>query len=132
MADVVFYEKPGCINNTRQKRLLQSSGHSVTARNLLYAPWTSTRLLAFFQDLPVAEWFNQSAPQITSGCLDPQILKQDEALYRMLADPILIRRPLMEVKGRKIVGFDAELIDELIGLKGADVLAEDLESCPRK
>jgi nitrogenase-associated protein len=131
MADVVFYEKPGCINNTRQKRLLQGSGHTVMAHNLLYAPWTSTRLLAFFQDLPVTDWFNRSAPQITSGKLDPQAITKNEALYRMLADPILIRRPLMEVQGRKIVGFDAGFIDELIGLKDADEMNEDLESCPR-
>jgi len=131
MADVIFYEKPGCISNTRQKQLLQNSGHSLTVRNLLYAPWTSSRLLAYFQNLPVSEWFNQSAPQITSGKLDPNAINKDEAIYRMLAEPILIRRPLMEVEGRKVVGFDADFIDELIGLDKAENIEGDLESCSR-
>ena len=131
MADVVFYEKPGCINNTRQKRLLQEAGHTVTAKNLLYAPWTSTRLLEYFEKMPVVDWFNRSAPQITSGQLDPQGMTTAEAIYRMLSEPLLIRRPLMEVQGRKLVGFDVDLLNEIIGMKVADK-TEDLESCARK
>lgn len=135
MANVIFYEKPGCINNTRQKNLLQRSGHSVTAHNLLYAPWTSNRLLAFFQDLPVADWFNRSAPLVKEGKLDPDKMSRDEALYHMVHNPILIRRPLMEVAGTKLVGFDAEYVDALIGLVAEEDLEEltvELESCPRQ
>ena len=40
MASVLFFEKPGCVNNTRQKALLAASGHSVWARNLLAEKWT--------------------------------------------------------------------------------------------
>jgi len=130
MATIVFYEKPGCVNNTRQKQLLQGAGHDVVARNLLYAPWTSRRLLDFFRDLPVSEWFNNNAPQIKSGELDPGSLSEGLALCRLLADPILIRRPLLEVRGKKLVGFDVELINRLIGLQ--DVKFDiDLESCTR-
>ena len=135
MANVIFYEKPGCINNTRQKKLLQRSGHSVTTHNLLYAPWTSNRLLAFFQDLPVADWFNRSAPLVKEGKLDPDKVGRDEALYHMVHNPILIRRPLMEVAGTKLVGFDAEYVDALIGLVADEDLEEltvELESCPRQ
>ncbi|WP_217995184.1 hypothetical protein [Methylogaea oryzae] len=35
MATVLFWEKPGCVNNARQKRLLQEAGHTVLARDLL-------------------------------------------------------------------------------------------------
>ena len=35
MATITFYEKPGCINNTRQKKLLEAAGHQVVAKNLL-------------------------------------------------------------------------------------------------
>ena len=35
----------------------------------------------------------------------------------MLGDPLLIRRPLMLVAGRRECGFDAELVDAWIGLK---------------
>ena len=44
MATIFFCEKPGCINNTRQKTLLESAGHEVIARNLLAETWTQPRL----------------------------------------------------------------------------------------
>jgi hypothetical protein len=34
----------------------------------------------------------------------------------MLADPLLIRRPLIQVGSRRESGFDAELIDAWIGI----------------
>jgi nitrogenase-associated protein len=65
MARIVFYEKPGCGNNTKQKVLLAAAGHEVIARNLLTEPWTQERLLEFFGARPVAEWFNRAAPRKT-------------------------------------------------------------------
>ena len=44
MTDVVFYEKPGCLSNARQKALLQALGHRLTVRDLLAEPWTTERL----------------------------------------------------------------------------------------
>ena len=53
MATVTFYEKPGCINNTRQKKLLAAAGHQVEVKNLLTEAWQAERLRAFFGDMPV-------------------------------------------------------------------------------
>ena len=61
MATVIFYEKPGCGNNTKQKVWLAASGHTVLAKNLLTEKWTAERLRPFFGDLPVAQWFNPAA-----------------------------------------------------------------------
>lgn len=130
MATVVFYEKPGCANNTRQKVLLAAAGHTVWARNLLTERWTAARLRAFFGDLPVVQWFNLSAPRIREGELDYERVTETEALVLMLADPLLIRRPLLDVAGDCRVGFDPEAIDAWIGL-GRRRPEEDLESCPK-
>lgn len=130
MAHVLFYEKPGCINNTRQKVLLAAAGHTVQARSLLTEKWTSDRLRTFFGDLPVAQWFNLSSPRIREGEVDYEILSEGEALKLMLADPLLIRRPLMEVAGECRVGFDPDAVELWIGLKSA-AAGQDLESCPR-
>lgn len=128
MATVVFYEKPGCGNNTKQKALLAAAGHEVIARNLLSEAWTAERLLAFFGDRPVAEWFNRAAPRIKSGEIAPEQMEADAALALMLQDPLLIRRPLIEANGRKEAGFDQELIQTWIGLTPS---GKNLESCPR-
>ncbi len=131
MATVLFYEKPGCINNTRQKVLLAAAGHTVLAKSLLSEKWTADRLRAFFGALPVVEWFNPSAPRVREGEVVPEALDEAEALRLMLADPLLIRRPLMEVDGQRRVGFDQEAVDAWLGLRGG-MAREDLETCPRK
>jgi nitrogenase-associated protein len=57
MARVVFWEKPGCAGNARQKALLFASGHKLDVRNLLTEPWDAARLRSFFGARPVANWF---------------------------------------------------------------------------
>lgn len=130
MATVVFYEKPGCASNTRQKVLLAAAGHTVLARSLLTEKWSAARLRDFFGTLPVAEWFNPSAPRITSGEVLPDALTEAAALGLMLADPLLIRRPLMDVDGECRVGFDQDVVDRWIGL-ASKMPRENLETCAR-
>lgn len=141
MATVIFYEKPGCINNTQQKALLEAAGHTVKARNLLTEHWTVETLRPFFGDLPVAEWFNYSAPRIKSGEVIPRELDEQTALNLMLNDPLLIRRPLIQVGIRQEVGFKHDKIADWIGLKALDSLGQkvltqliqkDLEICPHQ
>ena len=131
MSQVIFYEKPGCINNTKQKALLSAAGHQVEPRNLLTTLWTAETLRPFFGSLPVSEWFNPTAPRIKSGEINPSQLDELTALALMVADPILIRRPLMQVEEKFSVGFNQEKIDTWIGLTPVDKNIEDLETCPR-
>jgi len=134
MALVVFYEKPGCINNTRQKQLLRAAGHELDVRNLLEELWTAESLRPYFGALPVAQWFNRTAPAVKSGAVDPDGVTEAEALSLMIAMPLLIRRPLMFAAGERRVGFDVEAVDAWIGLAQADVQLDaqlDVETCPR-
>lgn len=127
MAKVVFFEKPGCANNTRQKALLAAAGHEVDARNLLTEPWSAGALLSFFGARPVAEWFNRAAPRVKSGEIVPEAVDAATALAMMPQDPLLIRRPLLESGGRRETGFDQELIHTWLGLTP---LEDDMERCP--
>ena len=131
MTRVVFYEKPGCINNTRQKELLRAAGHELDVRNLLEEPWTSDKLRPYFGKLPVAQWFNRTAPAVKSGEVDPDGVTEVEALSLMIAMPLLIRRPLMFAAGERRIGFDVEAVDAWIGLAHADAKL-DVETCPRR
>ena len=139
MGTVIFYEKPGCINNTRQKRVLEAAGHQVIAINLLEAPWTVDRLLPFLQAHPVAEWFNRSAPAIKSGDIIPETLDAHTAVHLLVSHPLLIRRPLLQVGDRCEVGFDIATIEAWIGLipigdrtsQSVEALKQqDLQTCP--
>ena len=129
MVTVTFYEKPGCINNTKQKKLLREAGHDVNEQNLLTEPWTAAKLLAFFHDLPVKAWFNQSAPTVKSGEVDPNMLTAEQAIQCMLAEPLLIRRPLMEIGDKRIVGFENPLVNTLLNIDKEE--SAGLETCSK-
>ncbi|MCE1235980.1 MAG: hypothetical protein LWW93_06440 [Hyphomicrobiales bacterium] len=129
MAAVTFWEKPGCAGNARQKALLVASGHRLEARSLLAEPWEAARLRSFFGDRPVADWFNRASPRVKSGEIAPETMSEATALAAMLADPLLIRRPLIEVGERREVGFEPALIDAWIGLADPDRPVG--EGCPK-
>lgn len=131
MTRVIFYEKPGCANNARQRQLLEAAGHKLDVRNLLAEAWTADRLSGFFGSRPVAEWFNKAAPRVKSGEIDPRTLDAAQALALMLDDPILIRRPLMEADGHRTIGFDPSFVESWIGLETARERGSDLETCRR-
>ena len=137
MSTVTFYEKPGCKGNLRQKTLLAAAGHTVVAKNLKGEAWTADRLLAFLGELPISEWFNCTAPAIKSGEIVPENLGAEAALRLLLDNPLLIRRPLMEVEmevetgtiTERRVGFDVAAVDAWIGLRNVALPAGNIEAC---
>ena len=131
MSTLIFYEKPGCANNARQKLLLKNAGHEVVAKNLLDEPWTAERLRAFFGGLPVPDWFNRAAPRVKSGEIVPERIDADTALALMLAEPLLIRRPLMECDEKRMAGFDTEHVADWIGAPLVRDEHGDLQTCQR-
>ncbi|WP_024300791.1 ArsC/Spx/MgsR family protein [Methyloversatilis discipulorum] len=131
MAHIVFFEKPGCAGNARQKQWLRDAGHQLSVRSLLTEPWTAASLLDFLDPLPVADWFNRVAPRVKSGEVQPEQLGRTEALALLLAEPLLIRRPLLQVGAERRVGFDPPAVDRWIGLTpdAAARLRETSEGC---
>jgi nitrogenase-associated protein len=130
MSQVIFFTKPGCLTGLKQIGILQEAGHMVEVRSLLDHPWTTDELSSFFGELPVSQWFNPNAPRIKTGEVDPAAYDGPAALAAMLQDPLLIRRPLLQVGSHKKCGFDLEEIDAWIGV-APQALArhDDLQSC---
>ena len=130
MTHLVFFEKPGCGGNARQRATLLAAGHTLDRRNLLTAHWTRDALLAFLGPLPVADWFNRAAPRVKSGELHPEAQNVDSALALLLAEPLLIRRPLMQRTDNQSrhVGFDTVAVEAWIGL-GTNPAPASLEGC---
>lgn len=128
MDQVVFYEKPGCVGNARQKALLRTHGIRLQVHDLLEQPWTLSSLRPYFGSKRVADWFNDSAPRVKSGELNVHDCSEAEALQLMIADPILIRRPLMRFGETWQSGFSMGPVLKALGLE-LDPHA-DLQSCP--
>lgn len=120
MARIVFYEKPGCGGNAKQRAWLEANGHALEVRDLGSWPWTRDSLLAFLGPLPVADWFNRAARRVRSSEIVPERLDADTALALLLEEPLLIRRPLMVLEdGSHLVGFDETMLDAQLGRRSA-------------
>lgn len=128
---VIFYEKPHCANNARQKQMLARAGHTVISRNLLSEPWTAERLGKFFGNTPVSGWFNRASPRIKSGEINPDNIDAATAFTLMLADPLLIRRPLMEIEGEYLAGFETGKLALWLGLNLSGNAGQDWRRCIR-
>ncbi len=128
MTDLVFYAKPGCVGNLRQQKQLRSQGVDFVVRDLISEAWSGQRLRPYFCDKPIAEWFNTTSPRVKSGEIPIDALSEAEALALMIADPILIRRPLLEFGELRQSGFEAGSVLQALGV----VLnaAEKLQDCP--
>jgi len=130
MARVTFWEKPGCKGNSRQKEILLASGHELDVRDLLSEPWTVATLQQFFGNRPVAEWFNPSNPKVKSGEIVPDRVASRDALEMMVAEPLLIVRPLMQVGNQRLAGFEVQQVHNWIGLEMEAIGPRNPQHCP--
>lgn len=122
-----FYEKPGCINNAKQRELLEAAGHSLHLYSILDTEWTEKTLRPFFGVLSVKEWFNQASPRVKSGEIIPEELDEATAMKLMLSDHLLIRRPLIYAEENYVCGFNNLLIKLLLG----NLDLSETEKCTR-
>jgi len=111
---VVFYEKPFCAANAKQKQILRASGCTLIERNLLEHGLDADELRSFMGDKKVSEWFNPAAPAIKNGEFLPNDLDEAKAMELLMSNPILIRRPLMIIGSEKLCGFDAKKVAEIL------------------
>lgn len=111
---VVFYEKPFCAANAKQKQILRQSGCTLIERNLLEHGLDAESLRSFMGDKKVVDWFNPAAPAIKNGEIALETLDEAKAMELLMANPILIRRPLMIIGSEKLCGFDEKKVSEIL------------------
>lgn len=128
MTRLWFYEKPGCVGNRNQLALLRRLGYQAEVRNLLSQPWTPETLRPFFGSKPVGQWFNTSAPAVKSGAINLSRLEPEQALRLMLAEPLLICRPLLQYGSFRQSGFVPGPVLTALGIPSD--LVTDLNNCP--
>lgn len=116
MYQFIFYEKPACSGNSRQKEILKSYGIEIIVKDLLATKWTFESLASYFEGLKTTEIFNIFAPQIKNGLIDITTISKDDAIKLMIENPILIKRPLIDINGTKICGFNIEKINKKLDI----------------
>lgn len=137
---ITFYEKTGCLTNKKQKALLASGGYEFEVISLLDHPWRRSELEAFFNGVPVSKWFNPAAPAVKNAEIPIYKVDREAALDLLIANPLLIRRPLISSDKGKMVGFALDQLKRKLGIElysipAADQAANDgrdFESCSRE
>lgn len=133
---IIFFEKPGCATNARQRRALQDAGHELVVRSILAEPWTAETLRPFLEHREVAHWFNPMAPRVKYEEVQPASLDAATALQLLLDDHLLIRRPLMQIDDgemtTRLQGFDVALLQSLNVLPAPSTEVPALSRCARE
>jgi len=127
MAFIQFFEKPGCINGEKQKRILIEAGNVLDCVNILEHPWSREELTPFVAGKPPSSIMNHTAPAIKKGEIVPADLHYDDAISLMIENPILIKRPLIRVDGLSIQGFTDERLSPYLGSWDRK---DDVVTCP--
>ena len=127
MAEILFFEKPGCINNGKQKKILENAGNVLECLDILSYRWTKEELLPFVSGKEPDQIINSTAPVVKKGELVPSQLSFAEAVDLMIDDPILIKRPLIKVDGICVQGFEDARLNPYLGDWDR---REDVVTCP--
>lgn len=114
MTLILFYGKPGCATNARQKQWFQRAGCMVIERDLLQHGMEPKELLSYLEPLPVREWFNPNAPEVKNGQINPAAYDEESALAQLMENPLLIRRPLISIQGKRLCGFDQSRVEGVL------------------
>lgn len=104
MAKMIFFANNNCTSSCQKKELLLKAGNSLQCLDLLKQEWTRESLLPFVRGRDPLQIMDSSAEEIKSGAIDPLLLTFDKAVELMVASPVLIKGPLVQVDGLSIQG----------------------------
>ncbi len=104
MAEMIFFTKTGCTSSEQQKTALNNAGNHLECYDILSRTWTRESLLPFVRGREVLQIMDCSAPAIRTGEIDPLLLSWEDAVNLMIAMPVLIKGPLVQVDNLHIQG----------------------------
>ena len=94
------------------KASLSQDGVELDERDFFKDGFTESELRDLLGDTPPADVFSWRSPSARKLGLDRDTVSDDELIRLMLDEPRLIRRPLIQVDGRLIVGTDKKAMAE--------------------
>ena len=78
-----------------------------TERDFFRSPLTAKELDALIGKRPVADFFSKKSPSVKKMGLDIDTLSDSDLKRLMLKEPRLLRRPVLKIGRRVLVGFKA-------------------------
>lgn len=107
-----FYQYPACGTCRKAKQFLRAHNVGVEERDIVLRPPTADELRSYVarSGKPLARWFNTSGESYRAGGWKDRIAgaDPDTLLAALAADGKLIKRPVLDLGDRVLVGFDEE------------------------
>ena len=95
------------------KASLSQEGVELDERDFFQDPFTEPELRQLLGDTPASDVFSYRSPAVKKMGLKPDELSEDDLIRLMLEEPRLIRRPLIKVGNRVVVGTDQKAMAEV-------------------
>jgi len=130
MAKVTIFHNPQCGTSRNTLALIRNSGEEPEVIEYLKDPPSRERLVELIRKMgvPVREVLRQKGTPYDELGLDDPLLTDDELIDAMLANPILINRPIVETPlGVKLCRPSEAVLDILPGAQRGPFTKEDGE-----
>jgi len=130
MAKVTIFHNPQCGTSRNTLALIRNSGEEPEVIEYLKDPPSRERLVELIRKMgvPVREVLRRKGTPYDELGLDDPLLTDDELIDAMLANPILINRPIVETPlGVKLCRPSEAVLDILPGAQRGPFTKEDGE-----
>lgn len=97
------------------KASLSQDGVELNERDFFKDGFSEAELRDLLGDTNPADVFSWRSPSARKLGLDRDTVTDDELISLMVGEPRLIRRPLIQVEGRLVVGTDKKAMAEAFG-----------------
>ena len=91
---------------------LIGSGIELKERDFFKEAFTEAELRGLLGDTPASEIFSWRSPSVKKMGLDKDSLNEDDLVRLMIEEPRLVRRPLIRVGDKLVVGTDKRAMAE--------------------
>lgn len=88
-------------------------GLQLEERDIFRQPLTETEIARLMEKLPLEALVSTKSPSFRALGLEIGQLTREEAVKLLASEPRLLRRPIVEVDDRLVVGFDPKTFEEL-------------------
>lgn len=126
---ITIYHNPDCGTSRNTLAIIEAAGYQPTVVEYLKTGWTRPKLEALFTAMkarPRDVLREKGTPAAELGLLDPSV-SDDRILDAMVANPILVNRPIVVTpKGTKL-SRPSEVVLDLLERKPASFTKEDGE-----
>jgi arsenate reductase len=117
MADYTMYHNPRCSKSRQTLALLEEKGIQPELRLYLESPPSAAELVEVLGKLSLSprQLLRKGEAAYAEAGLDEQALSDAEVIAAMVAEPILMERPIVVKGGRAVLGRPPENVLDLIG-----------------